>query len=132
MTLVRLLAGGSPFAGRSCADCARWLYKDDGAVLTRGRERVPVPRPPGTPTPCHECPKVPADAPARTREHAVEPSEGSWRVWRHYRECKAVAWQVPEAADPIVRRHAGLLAPAEEAYAGAPLRQLVTLLLARS
>jgi hypothetical protein len=32
----------------------------------------------------------------------------------HYRECRAVGWQVPEVADPLVRRHAAIIREVED------------------
>lgn len=85
----------------SCADCQAWAYNDDWTRTKRlGRD---VPRPPGSPTPCGTCPKIPASAPERTPEHAIELTTQNWQAYRHYLECRAVG-QFPD--DPIVRRTA--------------------------
>lgn len=83
---------------------------------TRGGRRTR--RPLGVLTPCRTCPKIPAGAKPYP-EHAVEFGAEEWAVWRHYAECKAVGWQVSDAADPVVRRNAGLLRQVEDAAADA-------------
>lgn len=116
------------FAGRSCADCKRWLYRPDGSKMVRGRPQdggLPMLRPQGQPTPCHECPKVPSDAPERTSAHAIEPSEKSWLAYQHYLECAAVG-SFPD--DPIVKRNARVIRQVEQMWERQPLQTLLTLL----
>lgn len=98
-------------AQRSCQDCARWEYRSDGTLLTRGLNREPVARLPGSPTPCGRCPKIPPDAPARTPAYAQELSERNLWAWQHYLRCKAVG-QFPD--DAIVRRNAAIIAEVEK------------------
>lgn len=98
-------------AARSCGECKAFVFQDDGRPMTRAGRRVR--RPLGVLTPCRSCPKVPADAPPYP-ESAVEFGPTEWAVYQHYRECKAVGWQVPDVVDPLVKLHAGLLAQVEE------------------
>lgn len=102
-------------AARSCADCRAWLYHDTpdrfGAAVERGGR--PVPRPPGTATPCSYCPKQPADLPPQDRrpETAVELSDQNAQAVRFTAECRAVG-RFPD--DAIVRRNAAVIAEAEK------------------
>lgn len=83
-------------------------------------------RPKGVPTPCHECPKIPADAPAKTREHAIELTEQNFRAWQHYRRCRAVnRWP----NDPIVERNATILRELYDELEARPMNQLLQALL---
>lgn len=77
-------------------------------MLTRRGE--PVPRPPGAPTPCRTCPKVPPRSDPRP-ESAVELSEEHRETVRYYEECRAVG-HFPD--DPIVRWAARVLRSAED------------------
>lgn len=111
---MRLLLHHTEWASRSCEDCARWLYDEDGQVVRRpAKVGLPVVRPAGAPTPCHKCPKIPDSAPTKTRRHAVELSEQNWQAYQHYRECKATG-SFP--ADSIVRRWAALILTVEEGH----------------
>lgn len=58
--------------------------------------------------PCHRCPKIPVECAnkAPTSADAIEPSEQSWKVIWHYRECKATG-DFPK--DDIVRRNAAII-----------------------
>lgn len=98
-------------ATRSCEDCQRYLYRADGQVETRRGEKVR--RPPGVLTPCRTCPKVPPDA-EPVPASAVELSHKNTLAVLHYRRCKAVAWQVPDALDPLVRRNAAIIQAVED------------------
>lgn len=96
------------------------------------RVGLPLARPPGMPTPCAGCSKVPAEhrllalhAPGVARLEALEPTDRSRLAYRRYREWRAVG-QFPD--DPIVRWAAGLIREAEEEAERLPQRQLVTLL----
>ncbi len=116
------------FFGRTCADCKRWLYRPDGTKMVRGRPQdggKPIPRPEGQPTPCHECPKVPDDAPEKSSQYALEPSERSKAAYLHYLECVAVG-RFPD--DPIVRRNAAIIRRVEQMWERQPLQTLLTLL----
>ena len=99
-------------AARSCEDCAKWWFLADGSLKTRsdasGKVKLPLLRPPGVATPCDSCPKIPADEP-KTAANAVVLSEAHRLTWQHWLECRAVNWQVPDVADPIVRRNAALI-----------------------
>lgn len=103
---------------RTCARCEAYFYEDGlnkmGPLMLLD-DGSPMPRPrdgdrPGE-TPCHQCPKVPRDAPSRTREFAVDPSEKSLAALRHYQRCKTTGvWP----ADEIVFRNAELIGPVEK------------------
>lgn len=63
-------------------------------------------------TPCHECPKVPADAPEKSWRYAIEPSDKSFLAIKFHDECDAVGdWpKNPEGnVDGIVKRNAALI-----------------------
>jgi hypothetical protein len=125
---VRVIFQAPRFASFSCDDCERWLHTD-GVFSERGRYplRVRVERPKGMLTPCRApCPKIPFDAPEKTRRYAVELSERGWRVWTHYRECAAVG-QFPD--DPLVRRHASLLRQVIDSVAEGKVEQRQSLLM---
>lgn len=131
----------APEWDRSCADCRRWLYRDDdetpaeyrGTVLTRAGK--PLPRPAAVPPPCFKCEKVPPDVRQRKQEageevtpaDAVEPDAAARRVVEHFLECDAVR-HFPD--DPVVRRHAVLVRPVAAAAEGDPLRELIGLVAA--
>lgn len=51
---------------------------------------IPAPRPSWSAMPCGTCPKIPADAPIKSRFNRVELDERGWEAWRFYKECKAV------------------------------------------
>ncbi len=110
-------------SGRTCSDCRRYSYDDQRGVMgprsTRGprdkfgRQTLPVYRPFNSPTPCHQCPKIPRGCDP-VPENGVEITERLLLAYRHYRECLAVNWQTPDAADEIVRRNAGLILQVED------------------
>lgn len=111
---MRLVLLHPEIVGRSCADCKAWMF-DDSPTRLSGRKFVragqPQPRPPNLPTPCHQCPKIPAGADPKP-ENAVELSPKNWRAYSHYLECRAVL-KFPDA-DPIVRRNAVLIRMVED------------------
>jgi hypothetical protein len=117
----------------SCADCKKWLYKAGGELTRRpsGPLGLPVLRPPGTPLPCHQCPKIAAGDEPRP-ENAQELTDRNRRALAHYLECAAVGC-FPD--DPLVRRHAALikeaLAAADEARDARDLGLLGSLLRAK-
>lgn len=121
---VRLALLHPEVARRPCSECRKWMYTADGELMKSGDGR-PRPRAPGDPTPCWKCPKVPEDAPTRTSHHAVEPSERSRVVWRHYRECKATG-RFPD--DDLVRANAAVIAGIEEAVERLRLDRVYVLL----
>lgn len=95
-------------AARSCDDCRRYVYKPDGEILRRpARVGLPVLRPAGSPTPCHTCPKIPADSPVRDPSQAVELNAKNRQAYWHYQQCAAVG-HFPD--DPIVKRNAAIIA----------------------
>ena len=118
-------------AGRSCDDCEKFMWNDseesgrmgDRILTLASGERWE--RPKGIPTPCHQCPKVPREKrTARAcRKDAIEPTERSWAILWHYRACRAVGEfrGADGQIDPLVRRHAGLIAEVVRAVERAKL-----------
>lgn len=105
---MRLLLIHPDIAGRSCADCQKYLYFDRGPGEFGNRvERggKPCSRPKGTKTPCEWCPKIaPGDEPRP--ENAQELTPQNLAAYVHYLECEAVN-DFPR--DAIVRRNAALI-----------------------
>lgn len=93
-------------------------------VRRPARVGLPVVRPPGSPTPCWKCPKVPPGEPA-CPESAVEMTDQNWRAFRHYEECRAVG-AFPD--DPIVRRNAALIRRVYDAWEQDPVFRLLGVL----
>jgi hypothetical protein len=87
-----------------CADCKAWLYDVRWKRCTRAGQ--PVPRPEGTPTPCHKCPKGPTPF-----EKELTPQ--NLAALRHYQECKATG-RFP--VDAVVERNAGLIRMVEDGH----------------
>jgi hypothetical protein len=122
-------------ADRPCEVCKAYCFEEDGTV-SRDPAGEPLKRYPGQKPPCASCPKI-SDEVRRASELAgrlptPDDVDQAWtdqsrEVWDHYRRSKAVAWNVPDAHDPIVQRHAAILAGYEEQTARADLaRQIVT------
>jgi len=74
------------------------------------RAGQPVPRPPGTPTPCFRCPKIPADKDPLPA-NAVELSAKNHRAYQLYLQVKAGR---PMPDDPIVHENCGMLRQLED------------------
>lgn len=110
----------------SCADCKRWLFDlRTGRRTERGGK--PVPRLVNVPTPCRDCPKVPAGAPP-VPESAVELTPANLLCLAHYQGCRATGhW--PD--DERVKRNAALIRAVddavEQARAAAPEKLLALL-----
>lgn len=83
-----------------------YVYREDGEIVTRGG--VKQKRPPGTPLPCLGCAKIPPGADPHPAS-AVELTPENRKCWQHYQRAKAVNWNVPEAADEMVQRHAAMI-----------------------
>lgn len=121
---VRLLLFHPEF-DRTCADCQRWIYDDDGQVLRRpAREGKPVIRLPMQPTPCEKCPKIPKGEVA-IAANAVEMTEQNRQAFIHYLECRAVG-QWPD--DVIVRQNARIIRQVFDEWERQPLRNLLDIL----
>lgn len=82
----------------------------------------PITRPKGQGPPCFACPKVSEEAKraaslARRRPTPADADSDltprNQQVLDHYRRCRAVGWNVPDAADPLVQRHAAIIADME-------------------
>jgi hypothetical protein len=97
---------------RSCDDCEKYHYGDDGKIV-RKPHLIGLPVLRIGATPCHKCPKIPSDAPVKGRAFAVEMSQQNWLAYEHYLECRAVG-QFP--ADPIIRRWASLIRRVEDGH----------------
>lgn len=78
-------------------------------------------------TPCGECPKIPKGAP-KDRRYAIEPTERSWKIYQHWRECRAVG-HFPE--DGLVKRHASILQSIQDELDAQPMAQLTQLLMVK-
>lgn len=120
---VRLAMLHPRVAGRSCEQCKKWLYNEDGRPTMRGRgeEAVHLPRLPQDPTPCWKCPKVPQGARA-VPASAVELTPRLWKAYDHYLCCRAVG-SFPD--DHWVRQNASLIRAVEDA--AGPMRQSMML-----
>ncbi|MFO0937832.1 MAG: hypothetical protein U0798_15110 [Gemmataceae bacterium] len=109
---------------RSCADCRKFIYEENGQRKLHKRTGLPVLNPSGL-TPCASCEKVPAhvfdeqgiEIPKtnknanRLREQAVELTARIARAWWHYRTCRAVG-RFPD--DHVVRANAVLFREVED------------------
>jgi hypothetical protein len=74
-------------------------------------------------TPCHKCPKLPADAPVKTAAYAEEITDRTRQTIQHYYECRAVGhW--PD--DPIVRRNAALIREVQDRADRSDFRDMLT------
>lgn len=78
-------------------------------------------------TPCRECPKIPNGCPP-DRRYAIEPTERSWKIFQHWRECRAVG-HFPD--DPWVKRHAAVLQGIQDDLDAQPMAQLTQLLMVK-
>lgn len=110
---MRVLLLNPVVSNRSCDDCQRYLYLDQGEKfadkpLVRGGQLVR--RMPGQATPCRFCPKIPPGKDP-VPENAEELSDKNLLAYRHYLECKATN-EFPY--DGIVRRNAALIRGAED------------------
>lgn len=128
------------WASRSCEECKRWVYDDQGDKVLKTQQDpetgrflpLPMARPPGSPLECARCPKIPVSEyphydPRRAPEVACEMDAQCWQIYHHYQECKAVG-HFPE--DPLVRRHAGIIRGVEEAVAHADIRSRLDMIVA--
>lgn len=105
----------------ACGDCQKWYYdtktwerktqlaRKDGQLC-----RQDVPRPPGSPTPCHTCPKSKDGRP----NPGAELSRKNSHALQLYLEVKAGA---PLPDDPIVRRNCAMIRWIEDARHSAQL-----------
>lgn len=102
----------SPEWARPCSACEEFWYEDSGRIK-RGGDGEPVKRPPGAPTPCQSCAKVPRWAKEAGKDWkecrglADEISPQNEQALEAYREFRAVG-RFPD--DPVVRWYAGILA----------------------
>lgn len=137
-----MIEEGSPFLFRTCAECLKYNWSDDGVfgadrkkhrsveacVQATGKE--PWRRPVGTIPPCFKCPKVPKDAPRKSHHYAVEITDATWDTIRHYDECEAThsfpVNPVTGDVDAIVKRNAGIIKQARESARRGEMRAMVT------
>lgn len=105
-------------ADRTCSQCLRFMHDDKPGAMgprtlrrdAQGRMTLPVFRPFNAATPCHQCPRTQPDMPpGPANGRRSELTEDNLRAILHYRRCRAVNWQTPDAADPLVRRTAAIL-----------------------
>jgi len=116
-----MIAEGSKYLNRTCAECISFMWNDEGvqginfnagsrksyrsvqACIDAGAK--PTKRIPLTLTPCHECPKVRENAP-KSVYFATEILDVVWEIMAHFDECDAVN-HFPD--DPLVRKHAAII-----------------------
>lgn len=112
---LRLLLWHPLWANRSCDDCEKYLYDEDGQITRRpARIGLPVLRLPGQPTPCYSCPKIAETERVKSRLYATELSERTRAAYGHYMTCLSLGGHFPE--DPIVRRNASVIFQVREAW----------------
>lgn len=100
------------YFGRSCVDCRKHLFQENGKHLLNKATGLPLLRPAAVLTPCIVCPKIPEGAwPHWSR--AIEFDQRSVRALEFFLECRAVR-SFPE--DPIVRAVAAVVVPLFEQY----------------
>ena len=121
---MRLYYQDPAFFTLSCDTCEKYVHKD-GQLKLLG-DGKPWPRPKGTVTPCHCCPKIPRSAPRKTREFAEEISDRNYRAFKHHLRCKAVnRWP----ADAIVERNAEIIEGVLESVRDGKQEQLIQTLM---
>ncbi len=84
----------------------------------------------GEPTPCSSCPKIPVGS-VPIRENARQFDERLWKVWRHYRGCKALG-RFPvhdHGEDDLVLSHARVIADVEQRHTEGQFRRLELVVL---
>lgn len=86
----------------TCIDCQTWVY-DTKSWKKETRGGQPIDRPPGTPTPCHSCPK---SIDKKTPNPDAELSAKNWRAYQFYLQVKAGA---PMPDDSLSRYLCGLV-----------------------
>jgi hypothetical protein len=118
---------------RTCEECQKYVYQDtieemSSEKLIDKRTSLPLLRPPGGRLPCQRCPRV-AHVAAKDKHpgNAVDIMERTWKIYRHYRECRAVG-QFPD--DPIVRSHAAEIRAVEDQLERREERQLLQTIVA--
>jgi hypothetical protein len=112
---------------RSCASCEKFLYSRDGTCPVDRKTRLPLLRPPGTPTPCTHCPKVPewlrGGGDWKTaRAAAVDLTTANRKAIAFYRRCEATG-RFPD--DPLVAWYSALIAAADAEFARWPAKQIL-------
>lgn len=119
-------------ACRSCDDCEKYEYDEDGDQVKEwdGKIELPVLRLPHNPPVCWACDKVPDKVRQLKQRHvtradAINLTERNKLVYLHYRECRAVG-VFPD--DPIVRRHAGIIRDIQDNNDAYRIEKISTLL----
>jgi hypothetical protein len=119
---VRMMAEGSKYLHRTCRECISFQWSDAGVegIIRKPPSRktyrslqvlrdvgaTPTPRIMMGKLPCHECPKIPENAPAKFVYFATEVTDQSLETIQHFEECAAVQ-SFPD--DPLVRRNAAII-----------------------
>jgi len=120
IAVARLYLLDRPKYGRSCSDCRKYQYDPDSGQVKEDKAGRPLlmPRLRGREIdpPCHACPKT-IGLRVRHWRGAADPPPWAYQTFRHFLECRAVGWQVPDAADPIVRRNAKIVEGVEASIA---------------
>jgi hypothetical protein len=103
---------------RPCVVCEAYRPREDGSFVLDKRTALPLARVPGTPTPCHKCPKLPAAARESgagwqdLRALAADLTDANRAALAFYRRCRATG-RFPD--DPLVSWYAGLIRDVEDA-----------------
>jgi hypothetical protein len=91
---------------RTCARCRAWMYDERHHLVTR--LGAPVRRPPGSPTPCWQCPKQnPAQGSGCERD--LERIQRTLRLYFEVRATAGRALSNREAADRLLMRNLALV-----------------------
>ncbi|MBX7106549.1 MAG: hypothetical protein K1X57_20910 [Gemmataceae bacterium] len=81
---------------RSCDDCCKFMYEDDGRPMRRPKIGGPrVPRLPNVPPACRVCPKIPPGVQA-TPGAATVIDDRTLEAWEFYRRCVALGNKFPD------------------------------------
>ncbi len=103
---VNLLLFHPQLLKRTCQQCQTWLFDDQHRLVQRAGR--PVRRPPGSPTPCWNCPKK---SPAEARGFERDMGKIS-RTLELYCQVRATAGRClsdREASDPLLARNLAIV-----------------------
>jgi hypothetical protein len=90
-------------AARTCEECKKWMYRDDGSlILVKGK---PMLRPAGVKTPCITCPKCIGTAKTSQEGCKCDLSNKNLLTIKRYYEHLAA----PGPVDDIMRRNFGVI-----------------------
>ncbi len=101
-------------SARTCDACLRWIFDTDSGNLVRNRETgEPLPRPPGSRTPCLTCPKC-----TNTEEKTPEAGRRSDVSRRNQLTLLRYHEQLvtPGPVDDVMRRNFGIIHEVLDTY----------------